>query len=84
MYNNMTGWTPKLTQEHMKQTPSTLRSLSNNSKQTAVLSISTQLSARQPMSMIQHNEQQSNEANKKQAAKSTNMNDDNRSMLHTF
>ena len=36
------------------------------------------------MSMIQHNEQQSNEANKKQAAKSTNMNDDNRSMLHTF
>ena len=32
--------------------PSVLRSLSNNSKHTAMLSISTQLSARQPMSTI--------------------------------
>ena len=75
---------PMLTQ-HMKRTPSALRTLSNDSKHTAVHSISTQLFASRHLSMIWHSEQQqNNKANKKQATKSTNMNGNNRSMLQTF
>ena len=50
--DKMTGWMPKLTQQPVKQTPSALGSLSNDSKLSAVPLISTQLSARQPVSMI--------------------------------